>query len=90
MGAEEPDACPVLRGPVPYPCQGDLQGIRPRPCSPPVAPPWGDRIGGGGGQGIALTGGWGGGLSPQHSGLDSTPKAFPYPNPSPNRISSRR
>ena len=27
---------------------------------------------------------------PQHSGPDSTRKAFPYPNTSPNRISNRQ
>ena len=27
---------------------------------------------------------------PQHSGPDSTPKAFPHPNASPNRISNRQ
>ena len=44
-------------------------------------------------EGIASTAGAGGGgtpLPPQHSGPDSTPKAFPYPNTSPNRISNRQ
>ena len=38
----------------------------------------------------SLEGGGEGGLPPKHSGLGSTPKAFPYPNPSPNRISNRQ
>ena len=49
------------------------------PCSPPPPLP-GNRWKGG--RGIPLP--------PKHSGLDSTPKAFPYPNPSPNRISNRQ
>ena len=47
---------------------------------------------GDGPQGRESLKGGGGGYPPppQHSGRDSTPKAFPYPNTSPNRISNRQ
>ena len=40
-------------------------------------------------QGIASRGG-GYPPPPQHFGPDATPKAFPYPNTRPNRISNRQ
>ena len=38
----------------------------------------------------SLEGGGRGTPPPQHSGPDSPPKAFPYPNTGPNRISNRQ
>ena len=64
------------------------------PCHAPPTPAVGEAVD------TLCNGGWGGGREslegggppspPQHSGPDSTPKAFPYPHTSPNRISNRQ
>ena len=75
-----PNACVRMWAPL-VQMHGTSTGLRTPPTAPGAPPRPGHRLKGGGGNPLP---------PPQHSGPDSTPKAFPYPNTRPNRISNRQ